>query len=201
MTDDGAGRAADPADQYQCTEIVLEETPAAAIVSNLGTSSYVLIDVADRGKNFYMDGGMGVTTPIGLGLSTAIDEQVTVLDGDGSLLMSLGCLATVGRHGGENLTIVIWDNGAFETTGGQRTLADQVDFAGVARDCGIESWSVSTTDAFRDAYAAAVEHEAPAVVHVEVAADTPEDHPSLDYGHSYAKHRFRQAVGQTDDGR
>lgn len=182
------------ADQHACTRAVLDVTPEAAVVANLGVSSYVLLDVDDRAKNFYMTGGMGVTTPIGLGLSTAIDGQVTVLDGDGSLLMSLGCLATVGRSGGANLAVVVWDNGRFETTGGQPALAADADIAAVARDCGVAAWDVSTDGEFREAYAAAVDHEGPAVVNCEVSADRPDERPSLDYAHSYLKHRFRTAV-------
>lgn len=184
----------DVADQYACTETVLEVTPDAAIVANLGVSSYDLIDIEDRAEHFYMTGGMGVTTPIGLGLSTVVDGQVTVLDGDGSLLMSLGCLATVGTHGRSNLTIVVWDNSAFKTTGGQPTLSAVTDFAGVARDCGVAAWHASSNEGFRDAYEAAVEHDGPAVVHCEVAPERPEDHPRLDYGHSYMKYRFREAM-------
>ena len=185
------------AQQYACTEAVLDITPEAAIVANLGVSSYVLIDIDDRAKNFYMNGGMGVTTPIGLGLATSTDEHVTVLDGDGSLLMSLGCLATVGTYAPSNLTIVVWDNTGFETTGGQATLAESADFAAISRDCSVEAWQVSTNDAFRDAYRAAVAHDGPAVVHCHVDSDPPKEHPRLDYGHSYVKHRFREAISDT----
>lgn len=184
----------DVADQHACTRAVLDVTPDAAIIANLGVSSYVLLDVEDRAENFYMTGGMGVTTPIGLGLSTAVDGQVTVLDGDGSLLMSLGCLATVGRYGGPNLVIVVWNNGVFETTGGQETVGTAVDLPAVARDCGVAAWDARTTEGFRDAYGAAVDHDGPAVVRCAVDADNPDERPALDYAHSYLKHRFRGAV-------
>lgn len=182
------------ADQYHCTEYVLERTPDAAVVSNLGVASYVLIDVEDRARNFYMDGAMGSTTPIGIGLSRATDDPVTVLDGDGSLLMSLGTLATAAEHAGSNLTIVVLDNGTFETTGGQGTLSETTDFAGVAESCGLAAWSATTDEAFETAYDAAVEHDGPALVAVAVERVNPDDHPPLDYGHNYSKHRFRTAL-------
>lgn len=196
---DGGGRSGDAiADQHACTRTVLDVTPDAAVVANLGVSAFVLLDVEDRAKNFYMTGGMGVTTPLGLGLATAIDGRVTVLDGDGSLLMSLGCLPMVGTYGGSNLTVVVWDNGTFASTGGQATLAGATDFAAVARDCGVDAWDASTNEEFRDAYERAVEGDGPALVHCTVDSDRPEGRQSLDYGHSYAKHRFRRAVA--DDG-
>lgn len=185
----------DAADQYACTEALLEGTPDAAIVANLGVSSYILIDIDDRDEHFYMTSGMGVTTPLGLGLATAVDDQVTVLDGDGSLLMSLNCLATVGTHGPSNLTIVVWDNSEFTTTGGQSTLAPTADFAGVARDCGLAAWEATSVEEFRAAYESAVDHDGPALVNCAVTSERPADYPSLDYGHSYMKHRFREAMG------
>lgn len=182
------------ADQYRCIELVLETTPDAAVISNLGTSSWSLIDIEDRKRNFYMNGAMGVTTPTALGLAISTDEQVTVLDGDGSLLMSLGVLSTVAEQNPANLTIVVMNNGAFETTGRQPTLAANVDFAAVAADCGLTSWDVTSTDEFADAYEAAVAHEGPALVDLSVEPFTPEDYPSLDYAHSHIKHRFRTAM-------
>lgn len=180
------------ADQTECTAIVLETTPEAAVVSNLGTASYHLVAVADRPRNFTLTGAMGGTTPLGLGLAMAVDEQVTVLEGDGSLLMSLGTLATVSRADPPNLAVVVMDNGAYETTGGQAAPTAAVDFAGVAHECGLAAWSAAAAGEFRDAYAAAVDHDGAALVACEVEPGKPEDLPPLDYGHSYTKHRFRQ---------
>jgi thiamine pyrophosphate-dependent acetolactate synthase large subunit-like protein len=182
------------ADQYACTEAVLEETPEAAIISNLGVSSYILIDVEDRPRNFYMTGAMGMTTPMGLGLALSVDDDVVVLDGDGSLLMSLGALSTVGTYGPSNLTIVVWDNSVFQTTGGQSTLSRTTDFAGVAENCGVSAWEVRSTEEFRSAYRAAVDHDGPSLVACSVEPVTPEGTPPLDYSHSHHKHRFQQAL-------
>lgn len=187
VTDDGA-------DQYRCMELLLEATPDAAIVSNLGTTSWSLIDIEDRDRNFYMNGAMGSTTPTGLGLAMSTDEQVTVLDGDGSLLMSLGALSTVAERDPPNLTVVVMNNGAFETTGRQPTLSGNVDFAAVAADCGLASWTVESTDEFAETYSAAVDHDGAALVSCTVEPYTPEKYPSLDYAHSHVKHRFRNAM-------
>jgi sulfopyruvate decarboxylase subunit beta len=184
------------ADQYRCTELLLETTPDAAVISNLGASSYILMDIDDREKNFYMTGAMGVTSPIGLGLAMSIDAPVTVIEGDGSLLMSLGCLTTISEQDPSNLAIVVMNNGSFETTGRQRSLADTTDFAAVARDCGLAAWNVSSTDEFTDAYAAAVDHDGTGFVSVAIEPFTPEEYPTLDYAHSHVKHRFRTALAE-----
>lgn len=185
------------ADQSACTRAIIEETPDAAVISNLGAASYHLIDVEDRSRNFYLTGAMGSTTPLGLGLAVAIEDQVTVIDGDGSLLMSLGSLATVAGVDPQNLTLVVMDNGAFETTGGQPTLSGTADLAAVARDCNLAAWTATGLNEFRETYSDAVEHAGASVIVCEVEATEPEDHPPIDYAHAHTKYRFRQEfVGQ-----
>ncbi len=90
----------------------------------------------------YLSSTMGGAIPLALGLALAKPElQVIVLSGDGSLLMNLGCLATVVASNIENLTVVLLDNGLYEVTGGQQTAGSlaKVDFAAIARGCGIEN--------------------------------------------------------------
>ena len=65
-------------------------------------------------------GAMGKASSVALGLCLARpDRKVIVLDGDGSLLMNLGTLVTVGEQAPENLCHVVLDNGMYAVTGGQ----------------------------------------------------------------------------------
>lgn len=180
------------ADQFACTQAIVDETPDAAIVSNLGVASYVLAGVEDRARNFYLWGSMGVTTPVGLGLAIATDDQVTVLDGDGSMLMSLGALATVADRDPSNLVLVIFDNGQYVTTGGQPSFSGSVDFAGVADSLQLYTVDASTNDGFRDAYSSAVEYDGAAVVVCRVEPVDPDARPPFDFAH--IKRRFRTAM-------
>ena len=96
---------------------------------------------------------MGHATSMGLGLALAQPaRRVIVLSGDGSLLMNLGSLVTISAHAPENLVVIVYDNGVYEVTGAQptpgtpsaRAHGDAVDFAAIARACGIRSvfrWS------------------------------------------------------------
>jgi thiamine pyrophosphate-dependent acetolactate synthase large subunit-like protein len=87
----------------------------------------------------YAPSTMGGAVPLGLGLALAQPHrEVMVLSGDGSLLMSLGCLITVIDSGATNLSIVLFDNGVYEVTGGQKTAAagNGVNFAGIAQAAG-----------------------------------------------------------------
>lgn len=181
------------ADQFACTEVVLEEAPEAAVVANLGVASWVLASVEDRERNYYLRGAMGCTTPLGLGLALSTDEEVVVLDGDGSLLMSLGCLSTIGACAPVNLTVVVWANRSFATTGGQPTAS--VDFAAAAESCGVAGASVDSADGFRTALQDALDNEGPSLVACEVETVDTEAPPAYDYAHEHLEHRFRTALG------
>lgn len=183
---------AERADQFACTGIVLDVTPDTVIVSNLGIASYVLASVEDRDRNFYQWGSMGVTTPTGLGLALATDDQVTVFDGDGSLLMSLGALATVAEQNPSNLTIIVWDNESYATTGGQESHAPQMDFVGAAESCGLSATQVSTETGFETAYHEAVASEQTEVLICKVETADPESRPPYDY--AYIKRRVHDEL-------
>jgi phosphonopyruvate decarboxylase len=106
----------------------------------VGTTGYIareLFGARDRDRNFYMQGSMGHAAAIGLGLALGRpDRKVVVLDGDGALLMHLGILSTIGAAGAPNLTHVVLDNGAYESTGGQRTTSGSTRLEEIALACG-----------------------------------------------------------------
>jgi thiamine pyrophosphate-dependent acetolactate synthase large subunit-like protein len=110
-----------------------------ALVAGIGNAGFDLFSAGHRPANFYMLGSMGLAVPIGLGVALAQPERpVVVMEGEGSVLMNLGALATVGREAPKNLTIVIWDNGMWQLTGGQIVATTgTTDIAAVARACGI----------------------------------------------------------------
>jgi thiamine pyrophosphate-dependent acetolactate synthase large subunit-like protein len=113
-----------------------------AVVAGIGNTNFDLAAVAgDRAQNFYMMGSMGLSASIGLGVALAQPgRRVFALEGDGSLLMNLGCLATIAALAPPNLTVIVWVNGAYQITGNQpAATADATDVVAVARGAGIES--------------------------------------------------------------
>jgi sulfopyruvate decarboxylase len=103
------------------------------VVSNLGWPSKELYALKHQPSNFYMLGSMGMVTPIGLGIALSSKKEVVVIDGDGSMLMNPGTLATAAALAPKNLTILCIDNGAYGSTGNQPTLASKcVDLETVA---------------------------------------------------------------------
>ena len=121
--------------RIEATRVIVGLAGDAAIVASLGHPAYDLFAAGDRPQNFYTWGSMGLASSIGLGLALARPElRVIVLDGDGSLLMNLGSLATIGLLRPANLTVVVMDNEEYATTGGQPTpTAHGADLEGAAR--------------------------------------------------------------------
>jgi sulfopyruvate decarboxylase subunit beta len=104
---------------------------------------------------------MGLASSIGLGLALNLpDEAVVVLDGDGSVLMNLGGLTTLGRYRPRNLVHVVFDNESLLSVGGFPTATSTgSDLAGIAAAAGVpRTATVRTVDefvrAFREAVAA-----------------------------------------------
>ncbi|MFL5059094.1 MAG: thiamine pyrophosphate-dependent enzyme [Xanthobacteraceae bacterium] len=112
-----------------------------AVVAGIGNTNFDLYAAGHRPQNFYMLGSMGLAVPIALGVAIAQPSRgVIALEGDGSILMSLGCLSTVAQLKPRNLTIIIIDNGIYQITGKQPTTTQSTaDIVEIARGCGIEN--------------------------------------------------------------
>ena len=111
----------------------------ALLISNIGFPSRELFAAKDRKENFYMLGSMGLASSLGLGLALArIDRKVIVLDGDGSVLMNLGTLATIAHNAPDNYLLVILDNCCYGSTGSQPTCTHLgTDLAALASAAGV----------------------------------------------------------------
>ena len=122
-----------------------------AVIGGIGNTNFDLWAAGHRPQNFYMLGSMGLAVPIALGVAIAQPRRrVFALEGDGSLLMQLGCLSTVAGLSPRNLAILVFDNGAYQITGGQPTpaAAAATDFMAVARGCGLHgaSWAADEAE-------------------------------------------------------
>ncbi len=112
------------------------------IISNIGFPSKELYHVQDRNENFYMLGSMGLCSSIGLGLALSTDKKVISIDGDGSVLMNLGSLSTIGHKKPDNYILLIVDNSAYGSTGNQPTHTNKTNLCKIAQACGIDAVEV-----------------------------------------------------------
>ncbi len=124
-------------------KIVVAAPPKALFISTTGKTSRELFEIRKRlnmvhDTDFYTVGSMGCASSIALGVATGDHgNPVFIIDGDGAALMQMGTFAALGKHGqNRNITHIIIDNQAHESTGGQPTLSSAISFEGVAENCG-----------------------------------------------------------------
>ena len=192
--------------RLEATRAIVDLAGDAAILASLGHPAYDLIAAGDRPQNFYTWGSMGMASSLGLGLALArADLRVFVLDGDGSLLMNLGSLATIGLLRPSNLVLVVMDNEEYATTGGQKTpTAHGADLEAAARAMRVDAATVRSVAELKRALddrspaAAGAPGErlallGPSVIVAKVTESAPTVRPPLDY--VAIKERFMAAVG------
>ena len=106
---------------------------------------------------------MGAVIPICVGLTLALPRRrVIALDADGSVLINLGALCTVGVLKPPNLTVIVMDNECYESIGGIPShTALGTDLAALARGAGIpHAVTTRTVEEFRAAAEAALTAQA-----------------------------------------
>jgi phosphonopyruvate decarboxylase len=177
---------------------VIEHTPAEStvVLASTGFCGRKLYALDDRPNQLYMVGSMGCLTPFALGLAlTRPDLRVVAVDGDGAALMRMGVFATLGAYGPANLTHVLLDNGAHDSTGGQATVSAQVSFAGVAAACGYASAVESDDLAMLDEVLAASPLDGPRFVRLAIRRGTPDGLPRPTITPPDVKTRLMRHIG------
>jgi sulfopyruvate decarboxylase subunit beta len=149
--------------RFEATRLILRQAGNRPIVSNLGPTTDELWHAEHRDRNFYTYGSMGLCSSIALGMAVSTSEQVISLDGDGSLLMNLGTIATIGREQPRNLIVVVWDNEEWGQTGHQPShTARGTDLERVAQGCGIRrTATVADLEGLETVFRTALQEEGP----------------------------------------
>jgi sulfopyruvate decarboxylase subunit beta len=162
------------------------------------TSAFDWLAIRPDPLNYFAVGVMGLASSHGLGLALGRpDRQVVVLDGDGSLLMNLGTLATVSAAAPANFIHFVCENGTYEANGGHPIPAQRsVDFVGLATAAGYRSCHrISELSDLEARLPAILQEQGPVFVDlkVEPGASSPKNYPYL---HSAeARATFRAALG------
>jgi phosphonopyruvate decarboxylase len=116
-------------------------------------------------------GTMSMASSVGLGLALALpDRRVIVLDGDGSLLMNLGSLATIANMAPPNLIHFVLENGVYRMTGGQPTPnSGKVSFTGFAKAAGYpNAYEFCTLESLKSGIAAVLTETGPTLVSLKL---------------------------------
>ena len=166
--------------RHEALQRVIAHTPlnSTVVLASTGFCGRELYAIDDRENQLYLVGSMGCVTPMALGLALSRpDLRVVALDGDGAALMRMGVFATLGAYGPSNLTHILLDNGAHDSTGGQSTVSPQVSFAGVAAACGYASAVEGDDVSLIDELFASPPADGPRFVRIAIRRGTPDGLP------------------------
>ena len=125
---------------------LLENIPhKSKIISSTGYNSRELMYFRNKYKlkkssDFYMVGGMGHTSSVALGYSLSSKKKTICIDGDGSLLMHLGSIKTVGTFANKNFKYILLNNNSHDSVGGQSTFANNIDFEKLSKSLGFKKF-------------------------------------------------------------
>ncbi len=140
-------------------EAIYPDLQDRIVVTIMGAVAAELYTLGHRHTFFYLEHAMGLASSMGLGIALAMPEQqVVVIDGDGSLLMNLGTLSTMARYKPGNLLHLVFDNESLLSVGGFPTAtATGTDLAGIARASGVPAvLEAGTPDSLKAAVASAL---------------------------------------------
>tara|TARA_B100002051_G_scaffold268619_2_gene298737 strand:- start:500 stop:1054 length:555 start_codon:yes stop_codon:yes gene_type:complete len=112
--------------RYQLLKNLQKALKNKLVICNIGLPSQELYKINDQSNYFYMLGSMGLSSSIGLGLSLSQKKEVVSIDGDGSVLMNMSTLATIGNRAPNNFTLLIIDNETYGSTGDQKTFTSEL---------------------------------------------------------------------------
>ncbi len=120
------------------------------IISTVGYASREIYQIRrskklNNGKDFLMVGGMGHTAMTALGVSSNTKKNVLCIDGDGSFVMHMGGIATIGKYGGRNFIYILLDNNSHESVGVQPTISNNLNFKNISIGFGFKKYFLLKT--------------------------------------------------------
>ncbi|MEE9549718.1 MAG: thiamine pyrophosphate-dependent enzyme [Candidatus Binatia bacterium] len=185
--------------RLDCLKSLIPLIKDQLVVVSLGRTAEEWAALCPWDGNLF-DSGMGHHIPLALGLATALPHrQVIVLDTDGSVLMLLSALTALAIRPASNLKIFVFDNEAYEGTGGQPSAtAGVTDIAVIAQGAGVQgAKTVRDLDSFQAAARAALTTEGLAFIVAKVdLAKGPRSRKTA--GHREGLIRFVRYVESTE---
>ena len=191
-----------------CLQLIAEQRTDEIVVATMGTTvpwgkiSTHPLDYASVGS------AMGHAADFALGIALAkSDKKVVVLNGDGSMLMCLGTLATITALNmpPPNYLPFVFDNGTYEVTGNQPVPAGNAGFSWsmIAKGAGFEQvYEFDDSDTFSAELPKIWNEVGPIFVSLKIAqADEPPPdrwggfpYPYLQESLAESTHKLKQAL-------
>jgi phosphonopyruvate decarboxylase len=167
------------------------------IVVPVYQATFEWLAIKPEAATFTAVGAMGQASSLALGFALGMPHRrVMVFDGDGSLLMNLGTLVTIGNAAPSNLLHFVCENGTYEANGGHPIPGkNKLSFAGLAREAGYrETHEFSELDRLEAALPAILRATGPVFIDLKVEAGEayPQD---FRYMHGReSREKFRAAI-------
>jgi len=183
----------------ECLQALAPMLTDQLVVTNVARTGFETHMAMPREGNLYTM-GMGLVTPVVLGLALSLPHRgVIALDGDGSILLNLGALSTVGNYAPPNLISIIFDNQSYASTGGLPTAtAGKTKLDQMAKSAGIvNAIEVRELEDFKRVAAEALAGKGPWIIVCKVVAEKPPVEPKLMDGREN-KYRFVRYIEQTE---
>ena len=171
---------------------------AGEIVVCVYTTGFEWMAIRPDALNYVAVGAMGQGSSHALGLALGCpDRRVLVFDGDGSLLMNLGSLVTIGGAAPRNLVHFVFQNGTYEANGGLPLPAKgALDFAAIAAAAGYaRTFTFDAAAEFDATIGGILRLDGPVFVDLRVTPGATRYPQNYDYLHSaQARETFRTAL-------
>ena|SRR6516225_3584108 len=132
--------------RYDCLKAIAPHITEELMVTNLGAVRHEWQALRPHPGNYHLQ-NLGLTSSVALGLALALPHRkVVAFDGDGSLLLNLGSLATIANQHPNNLIHIVFDNECYESSRGAPTAtAGRADLAAIARGAGFANVTTTNT--------------------------------------------------------
>jgi thiamine pyrophosphate-dependent acetolactate synthase large subunit-like protein len=170
------------------------------IVAAVYMAAQEITHISPNDLNYTFVGAMGQGSSHALGLALGRpDKKVILFDGDGSLLMNLGSLVTIGTQAPKNFIHCLCENGCYETNGSVPIPSSgKIRFADLARTAGYrKTYEISDLAEWERELPNILKEEGPVFVDLKVEAGEayPENFPRL-YSIEH-REKFRQALAKS----
>jgi sulfopyruvate decarboxylase subunit beta len=179
--------------RYECFEFLAPLIENQLIVGSLSGQRVEWGHLCQHEGNLLV-AAMGAALGIGMGLSLVLPHRkVLVLESDGSMLLSLYNLPTLGNLNPTNLAVFVFDNEIYSGTriSEPSATAGKTDLAAVARDCGIElATTVRDPESFQREARAALDQDGLRFVVCKI--DPTTEHRQIERSNEdLAEHKYR----------
>lgn len=185
--------------RYECLSVLAPLVQDEdLVVTTLGWVAGEWFSLRPKESNLYQI-NMGMCTPLCLGLALVLPHRrVIALESDGSVLLNLSSIATLGNKRPPNLSVIVFDNQCYMATGGLPTAtAGNTDLAGIAKAAGIEhAYTATSLKEFEDIARATANQKA--VSYIVAKIDAVGKRMSTDMDGKEGKYRFVRYIEKSE---